>query len=348
MSIMIYGAGGYTGKLICQHLKDCDLSITIAGRSKDTMAGIAEETGFPVVEVSLSDAVGLCSALENIDVVLHCAGPFSATSKPMIDACIATKTHYLDITGEVDVFEAAAARDSEAKSAGIMLMPGVGFDVVPSDCLIRHVKDILPDAIDLTLTIRGLNKSSRGTSKTAIEGLKSGTRARRDGKLQVIDPVSIVTADYEGTSVECIPVSWGDVSTGWHSTGIPNITVAFEAAPKLRQMIEMPTIMKWFFATSVGQNYLKKQIDKRSEGPNEQQRAAGKADLLAVAKDANGKVVSSRLITPEGYSLTQKTASEIARQVAAGKFMPGFQTPSTLFGPDFILGFENCLRTDLS
>ncbi len=263
MSIMIYGASGYTGQLICQYLENSGLSITLGGRSKETMASIAQETGFPVVEISLSNVEGLQSALKNIDVVLHCAGPFSDTSKPMIDACIASQTHYLDITGEIDVFEAVALRDAEAKSAGIMLMPGVGFDVVPSDCLAAHAKKRLPDATELFIAIRGLNQPSRGTAKTAIEGLKSGARGRRNGNIVSIEPAEIRSVDYQGTAVDCVPVSWGDVSTAWHSTKIANITVAFEASKQIRQMVAMPRALRWFFGTGFGQKALKQLIDKQ-------------------------------------------------------------------------------------
>ncbi|MBL4906708.1 MAG: saccharopine dehydrogenase NADP-binding domain-containing protein [Sneathiella sp.] len=348
MSIMIYGASGYTGQLVCQYLKESGLPITLAGRSKSTMAAIAADTGFPCVELPLSDADNLRAALKNIDVVLHCAGPFSATAKPMIDACIASKTHYLDITGEIDVFEAAAARDEEAKSANIMVMPGVGFDVVPSDCLAAHIKKRLPDATELLIAIKGLDKPSRGTAKTAIEGLKSGTKGRRDGKILCIDPVDVLSVDFEGTSVECLPISWGDVSTAWHSTKIADITVAFEASPQIRKMVAMPRVIRWVLSTDLGQSLLKKMIDKGKPGPNQKQRDAGQADLLAIAKNAAGVEVRSRLKTPEGYALTQLTASEILKQVHAGKFTPGFQTPSRVFGPDFILGFKNCERTDVN
>lgn len=347
MNIMIYGAGGYTGRLIADSLKGSDLNITLAGRSKSTFADVSSDTGFEAVELSLDDPAALQKALANIDIVLHCAGPFSATSKPMIDACLAAKAHYLDITGEAAVFEAAAGRDGEAKAAGIMIMPGVGFDVVPSDCLAAHMKKRLPDATELTIAIRGLNKSSRGTAKTAIESFKTGILGRRNGKLINIEPVDVLEMDYEGEIVECLPVTWGDLSTAYHSTGIPNITTAFEASPKLRQVVAMPALMKWFFATAIGQNYLKKQADKRPAGPSEEHRQSGRGDILAIARNAGGKEVRSRLLTSEGYHLTRQTAVEIVKQVAAGNFIPGFQTPSSVFGPDFILGFENCTRKDL-
>src|SRR5205823_3031807 len=114
-------------------------------------------------------AATMDDCLREVQVVLHCAGPFSRTAKPMADGCLRNRVHYLDITGEIGVFESLAARDGEAKSAGVMLMPGVGFDVVPSDCLAAHLNRRLPSATKLTLAIQGQSRLSRGTLTTMLE-----------------------------------------------------------------------------------------------------------------------------------------------------------------------------------
>jgi short subunit dehydrogenase-like uncharacterized protein len=176
---LIYGATGFTGKLTARTAKDRGLTPILAGRNEATLKAVAETFGFQYRAFELSDSSRLDAALGEVDVVLHIAGPFSATCKPMADACLRTGTHYLDITGEIDVFEALAARDAEAKSAGIMLMPGVGFDVVPSDCLAAHLKQKLPDAVDLKIEIGGLNAVSHGTMESMVESLAKGARVRR-------------------------------------------------------------------------------------------------------------------------------------------------------------------------
>ena len=101
----------------------------------------------------------------------------------MIDACLAARAHYLDITGEIAVFESAAARDADARSAGVMLLPGIGFDVVPSDCLALHVRENFADAHELTLGFFGLGSVSHGTATTIVENVHRGGFVRRDGKL---------------------------------------------------------------------------------------------------------------------------------------------------------------------
>ena len=92
----------------------------------------------------------------------------------MVEACLRLGKHYLDITGEISVFEAMARRDKAAKQAGMMIMPGVGFDVVPSDCLAVHLKNLLPTATDLTLAFYGLGGISHGTQATMTMNAGSG------------------------------------------------------------------------------------------------------------------------------------------------------------------------------
>lgn len=184
---MIYGASGYTGKLVARAAKTLGMRPILGGHNEDRLTSIAGECGFDYRTIGLEDARALRSGLDGMSAVLHIAGPFSHTSKPMLDACLAARVHYLDITGEIDVFEACASRDREAKEDGIMVMPGVGFDVVPSDCLIAHMKELLPDAIEVTVAISKLGTLSRGTAKTTIESIAMLSRARRAGQIVPLD-----------------------------------------------------------------------------------------------------------------------------------------------------------------
>ncbi|RMD88225.1 MAG: saccharopine dehydrogenase, partial [Alphaproteobacteria bacterium] len=248
MRFLIYGATGYTGVLVAERAKALGMTPTLAGRNAEKTRALAERLGFLCRAFALDDRAALDDALGEVDVVLHIAGPFSATSKPMADACLRTGTHYLDITGEIAVFEALAARDAEAKEAGVMLLPGCGFDVVPSDCLAAHMKRRLPDASELDLAIMGLGKTSRGTAKTAIEGIAHGRLARRGGRIVDLERPLEKTFRFPDGERQGIAVSWGDVSTAWHSTGIPDITVFFEATGPLRRLAYMNPLMRWLFS----------------------------------------------------------------------------------------------------
>jgi short subunit dehydrogenase-like uncharacterized protein len=344
---MIYGATGYTGKLVARAAKALGLRPLLAGRSDVKLKTVAGQHGFECRTIDLADAAGLRSALSGIAVVLHIAGPFSRTSKPMLDACLEAKAHYLDITGEIDVFEACAARHAEARKAGIMAMPGVGFDVVPSDCLAAHLQRRLPDAVALTLAISGLGKASRGTAKTSIESIAQVSRVRRDGRIVELTAAPRRDFDYGQGAKSSVVVGWGDVATAYHSTGIPDITVYFDPAPELERLLKLGGLARWLLSTPPAQRMLRRYIDRQPEGPSDAERRAGRAVLLGEAVNAAGQRVVSRLLTPEGYTLTAATSLEIVRRILAGEAVPGFQTPSRVFGADFISGFAGCSREDL-
>lgn len=347
-NLLIYGATGYTGKLVAEGAKARGLTPVLAGRNPAKVEPLAKRLGLPWLAFDLGDRKALDEALSGVKAVLHIAGPFSATSRPMVDACLRTGRHYLDITGEIDVFEACAARSAEAKAKGIMLLPGVGFDVVPSDCLAAHVARRLPGAKKLTLGISGMGKASRGTAKTMVESLGSGTKVRRGGQIVAVPKAPQRTIDYGQGPKLSVGVSWGDVATAWHSTAIPDIDVYFEAAGPIKQMANAGPLTQWFLARSWMKRFLKSRIDRMPEGPTDAERAASHHVLVAEATDARGNSVRSRLRTPEGYTLTQATALAIAKRVLDGDFMPGFQTPSLAYGPDLILDFDGCLREDLN
>ena len=347
-TFMIYGATGYTGKLVARQAAKNGLRPVLAGRNGDKLRAVAEPLGLDWAAVSLDRPHELDRALGAVAAVLHIAGPFSATSRPMVEACLRTRTHYLDITGEIEVFEALAARDGEAKAAGIMVLPGVGFDVVPSDCLAAHLKRRLPEAQSLVLGISGLSSISHGTAKTMVESIPAGTRVRRDGKIVALASPPRRTIDFGAGARPAVAVGWGDVATAYHSTGIPDITVYFEANAQMQRMAALGAAARWLMGRAPVQGVLKRLIERLPEGPSDEARASARAVLIGEAADARGTVVRSRLETPEGYTLTAQTGLDIARRAASGDIKPGFQTPSRAYGADYILGFDGVLRSDLN
>jgi short subunit dehydrogenase-like uncharacterized protein len=347
-TILIYGATGYTGKLIAKVAASQGARPILAGRDLEKVQVIAKPLGLASRAFDLRDPQRIDAEIKNVAVVLCVAGPFSVTSKPMADACLRNRVHYLDITGEIDVFEALAARDAEAKAHGVTLLPGVGFDVVPSDCLAAHLKRRLPDADDLKLYLSLGANMSRGTAKTMIESVAVGTRLRRNGRLVTRTRAEEGSCDFGRGKRPTIQVSWGDVSTAYHSTGIPSIEVQFAAPLAIRRMAQTPAVIKSFLGLGFMQTLLKGQIDWLPEGPSEAARRAGEAVLVGEARNAAGQTVRTRLRTPEAYALTALTAFNAAKRVAAGEVATGFQTPSRAFGPDYILSFDGVTRDDLN
>ncbi len=171
-------------------------------------------------------------------------------------ACIVAKTHYLDITGEIAVFESAHGLDAEAKTAGLILCPGVGFDVVPTDCVVLMLKRALPEATELALgfTMSGRNMS-KGRAKTLVEGLGKSGRVRRGGLL-VEFPVGrgMRRIDFGRGERLAMPIPWGDVSTAYYTTGIPNITVYTPISPLSAAISRLNSVLAPLFRSAAAQN----------------------------------------------------------------------------------------------
>ena len=345
---LIYGATGFTGKLVARTAMEMGLKPILAGRNKAKLLAVADALGFQYCAFELSDPRAIDIAISGVDVVLHIAGPFSVTSKPMADACLRTGTHYLDITGEIDVFEGLAARDAEAKKAGIMLMPGVGFDVVPSDCLAAHLKRRLPDAIDLKIDIGGLNAVSHGTMKSMVESIPKGARVRRDGRIITVSRPRQTSCDFGEGPVATLVLPWGDVSTAYYSTGIKNIEVRMAVTPPLRVAMSLPGFARKMAGMPFVQSFLKAQIARMPEGPSEEVLRTGRRVLVGVVTNIHGENARARVTTGQGNVLTAQAGVEVARRVIAGEVKAGFQTPSLVYGPDFILQFEGAAREELN
>lgn len=346
--LLLYGATGYTGRLILEEALARGVRPILAGRNAASVAALAAPHGLESRSASLDDAAALDRALAGVRLVIHCAGPFGRMSPPMVEACVRNRVHYLDITGEIAVFERLAAMTARFAAAGITVIPGVGFDVVPSDCLAAHLKHRLPGATDLTLAFVGGTGLSHGTATTMVENIGEGGAVRRNGRIERV-PAAFATRDVDfGDRVRhCMSIPWGDVSTAYHSTNIPNITVYTAVAPKTVRMLRLGRPLLPLLGTALAQRWLKARIDARAPGPSAERRAGAHSRLWAEVRDGAGNVARARLVAPDGYSLTAMTAVAAAVRVLAGGVATGFLTPSAAFGRDFILGFPRTSREDL-
>ncbi len=344
-TFLIYGANGYTGELITRYAVERGMKPILAGRNKAKIEELAKQFDLPFRIFGLDETEKLDTALKETEFVLHCAGPFSITSKPVVEACLRNKKHYLDITGEIAVFEAMARRDKKAKEAGIMIMSGVGFDVVPSDCLALHLKNRLPSATHLTLAFYGLGKISHGTQATMTMNVGRGGAIRQNGEIVNV-PAAWKTREIDFGEVKKtgVTIPWGDVATAFYSTGIPNIEVYTILPETNLRMLKLSRYIGWLLATKPVQNYLQKKIPEG--GPSDAERARGKTYLWGEAKDEQGNCVAARLLCPEGYTMTALTALKIAEKILDGNFCAGFQTPAKCYGADLVLEIEDISRSD--
>lgn len=339
---MIYGANGYTGRLIARRAVERGMKPTLAGRNEKAVSQLARELDCPYASFDVKDAGQIAKQIAGYTAVLHCAGPFSRTARQMMDACISAGADYLDITGEIDVIEWAAMRGQRADDAGVALIPAVGFDVVPSDCLAAMLADRLPGARVLQLAFSGTGGFSAGTTKTMLEALPSGGRARIDGEIRHV-PTAWKTMEVpfrDGPQLG-VTIPWGDVASAFYSTGIPNIEVYTTFGRKqIKQMRRfrflMPMLALWPL-----QAIARRWVEKNVRGPSDEERTAGHSSLWGRVSDDRGASVSATLETQSGYQLTMLTAVAALERVLAGDVPRGFVTASQAFGKEFILSFPN-------
>ena len=348
MAVLIYGSNGYTGRLIVEQAVASGLQPILAGRDAEAVRTQALRCGLQHRAFPLHDRATVSAGIADATIVMHCAGPFSRTSTPMANACLAAGIHYLDITGEIAVFEALAARDAEARAAKVMLLPGVGFDVVPSDCLAAHLVRRLPTANRLTLAFEARGGISRGTASTMIDGAGEGGTVRRGGIIERV-PAAWRTrrVDFGSGRTEVTTIPWGDVSTAFHSTGVGNIEV-YTAMPSLARALLLATRpLGWLLRRHGVRALLGRMARRGSPGPTQRARAREQSRLWGEATDRAGHRVVSRLTTPQSYALTALTAVAAITAILGGAARPGFQTPSRVFGADFILGIPGVRREDV-
>lgn len=328
---MIYGAYGYTGELIAREAVRHGHRPILAGRDREKTESLAKELDCPsrVFDLDHPD-------LDGVNLVVHCAGPFLHTSKRMVQACLDAGAHYLDITGEIAVFESVFRRDADAKARGVVLLPGVGFDVVPTDCLAAKLHERMPDANELWLAFytRG-GGTSRGTLKTMIEGAGWGGAIRKDGKITRVPQVwDVQEIPFPSGSRHAMTIPWGDISTAYRTTGIPNIRV-YSVQPR-RALRRMRRLRRFFPLLKLRPvQWIAQKFADRQKGPSEEQRARSSVELWGRVANANGDVATMTMTVPEGYTFTARSSVAAVERVLAST-LTGALTPALAFGSDFV------------
>jgi short subunit dehydrogenase-like uncharacterized protein len=334
---MLYGASGYTGKLIASMCKDLPNKPVIAGRNLAKISAIAEKYELEYEIFELTSRNTTAKKLEDYELVLNCAGPFSQTAHIMVAACLNSNTHYLDITGEASVFKHCSLLDLPAKKAGIILCPGTGFDVVPTDCVAASLAEKLPNATHLNLGFDSRSPMSRGTMNTMIEGISKGGLIRKAGKMtSVALAFKSQSIDFGNGKKMATTIPWGDLETAYSSTGIPNIEVYIPMSPKkikkMRRLNRFKNILAWKWV----QNFMLSKVQKLPEGPSNQQLEEGITYVWGEVFNDQGEMYEARLQTKNGYQFTALASLEAVNRLLNNQFNPGYFTPSQLFGCDFV------------
>ncbi|WP_395680155.1 saccharopine dehydrogenase family protein [Dokdonella sp.] len=336
--LLIYGANGYTGVLIAEEMQRRGLAPLLAGRNRGAVEALGRRLGLETRVFGLDDPAAIRAAFDGVALLLNCAGPFSSTAAPLLEACLAQRVHYLDITGEIDVFALCHRADARAQRAGIVVLPGVGFDVVPTDCVAALLKRALPDARSLVLAFEAGGGASPGTAKTSVEGLAAGGRARVGGELVEV-PLAWKTRTFlrDGMPRSAMTIPWGDVYTAFVSTGIPDIETYMAMPPRAIAAARRMRLLRPLLRFAPLQAWLKARAGARP-GPDDARRAQTGCRVWGEARAADGRLATLQIATPNGYALTASTATDIAAQVLAQPpANGGYFTPSQRMGADYVL-----------
>lgn len=349
MSFAIYGANGYSGRLIAREAVARGNRPTLIGRDRAAVAALAEQLDLPWAWASLDQPDSLREALSGHRAVLHCAGPFDRTAAQMVAACLAWGVSYLDITGEISVIETVAKQDIQARARGVVLICGVGFDVVPSDCLAAHLARRLPDAVRLTLAFTSSAGVSRGTALTMVNRLGQPGAVRKEGRLR---PVPVAwrtrTVDFGRGPRLAVSLPWGDLATAHRTTGIGDVEVYAAVSRRALWLLRGTRWLAPLLATRPVRSLLESGIRRRVTGPDDADRARGRSVVWGEVVNVVGRAASSRVMGPEGYTMTALTAVRAAERVARGEVQAGYHTPARAFGSDFVLELPGTTREDLT
>ncbi|PBI77786.1 hypothetical protein A9993_23235 [Rahnella victoriana] len=318
-TLLIYGATGYTGRMIAKQAKDAGLNFVIAGRNREKLDELAKTLDVRAHAFALDDAGALPRHLDGITVVLNCAGPFAHTSESLMRACIIQGVHYLDITAEINVYRLAESLHDLASTARVMLLPGVGWDVVPTDCLAVTIAEKVHEPVRLRIALQVAGAMSRGSAFSVGEIISAGLLARVNGELTTKTDAKTDFFDFGEGKVECAPLSFGDLVTAWHSTGIPNIEMYVHVS---------------------GDAFPSGDLSRLPDGPSQEERAGNVARAVVEMTGVDGDIHHAVIETVNGYSYTPLAAVEAVRRVLNGVSQPGFQTPAKVFGADFALSIQ--------
>ena len=351
-SFLLYGAYGYTGELLARYAAQYDLHPILSGRREEVLKPLAAKLGYPYKVFDVNNSSALLAALREVKLIVNAAGPFQFTAQPIIDACLQTGVHYLDVNGDIAVFEMIRQMDAAAKQAGIMLLPGAGFDVVPTDCTALLLKKLLPDAITLKLAFANIGGGlSHGTATTMVNKLGQGGAVRKDGKIvsvplgqkgMWVEFLNVSTGTPEKKFVMTIP--WGDVATAYYTTAIPDIESYTAISPSVYRLLKIQGLFNWLLRTNFVRNMIKTKINNRPAGPDDQQRSKALSLVWGQVSNSKGETKTVRMSCPDGYTLTMHSTLLLAQKVLRGDLKPGYQTPASAYGEDLVLELPGVKR----
>jgi short subunit dehydrogenase-like uncharacterized protein len=320
-TFLLYGANGYTGALIARYASLYGLQPILAGRNEAAVSAIARRENLPFIILNLDDAAALEAALKKVSVVVHAAGPYTFTAMQMVTACMKTGTHYLDLNGDLTLFQQLYGLHTQAKESGIMLMPGVGFDVVPTDCLALVLKEAMPDAMSLKLAFATTGGISQGTAKSIVDKLGELGLTRKENKL-LREPIGqrSMWVDFGSEKQFVMSVPMGDLLTAAITTGIPTIETYASISPHAYRLLKLQPFFNPILRLGFVRKGLQRIINFRSAGPSDMKRNSSKSMIWGEVRNTSGDMLTATLTGPEAYTITVHSTLLIVKRVLDGRF----------------------------
>ncbi len=349
--VLVYGAGGHTGRAIVARAKGRGLDVVVAGRPSAALAQLAQSAQCEMRTAPIGDAQALANLVQDIGVVINAAGPFAVTASPMVAACVGAGCHYLDINGEIDAYEFVADWGPDAVEANVVLVPGAGYCVVASSVLLAGLLATIaaPAApVKVRIAFAGGPASSVGSIRSLYTALYPGVTVVRDRELTSV-PIGAVerALDFKGSlaRVDCTAISVADTCAALFDAppsvrqiesyveGTLLVRAAFEASGRLTRLSKVQP-WKWLVEQGVGRWPATPDtgVDTR-------------ASVLVEVEDPWRQTVQVVHDTPSTYAFTAVAVVAAAQFLLAAQAPPpGFHTPASLsaggqvFADAFALG----------
>ena len=351
--IAVYGATGYTGRLVAAELADAGADFVVSGRSSEKLEALRANMRLeaPAVTARIDDPASLRNLLADCATVINCAGPFVIVGEPVLRAAVETRTHYLDTSGEQPWMKLAFERYGPgAADAEIAVIPAMGFDYVPGDMIAALTAKGMGEVDDVTIAYGWFDfEPTRGTMQTTLEVLSGeAVEWRKLQWLPAEKPLSSASFDFPapiGRQRMLRYPAGEQITVPRHvaTRRVQTLLTASTFAPSQRlaplmQLLARPTGLA--LRTPL-KRVLRAAVARLPEGPSEERRAASRYTI--VCEVTRGKEL--RRGSLHGRDTYGITAAMIARGAArasrSGFSGRGALAPSQAFDPkEFLAGLE--------
>jgi short subunit dehydrogenase-like uncharacterized protein len=350
--IAIYGATGYTGRLVAREAVRRDLPIVLAGRNPEKLRRLAGELEADVAvhAAAVDDRDALRHVLGDCAAAINCAGPFSRYGEPVVRAAVETGTHYVDTTGEQLYMKRIVDRyDDAARAAEVAVVCAMGFDYVPGDLIARLAAGGHEPLRELVVAyaVSGFGPT-RGTARTTLEMLREGDVAYEEGDWRPAGRGPLRASFDFGSGVGRQTVAKypsGEVISVPRHTETDRVTSLITTstlAPvgPLAPLVPLTMPALSLALRTPAKFALDLAIDRLPEGPSENDRQASRFTIVALARGRDGRTARAAVRGRDVYGLTAVAAVHGAALMAAvGYDRAGALSPATAFEPVSFLNF---------